>query len=155
MLFFRGLRDLEWRLRLSTTTERERVRLDLLVDRERERREREGSGSGDLRRRVSGERLPERRAPPRLTGVRDRLAGRRVRPNERECERRPTAARRGDLVLERRAADRDLDRRFLRGDGDRRSPRLGESFLLGGLGRRRLGDADNDLLLRLGEADND
>ena len=155
MLFFRGLRDLLRRLRLSTTTERERVRLDRLVERERECRVREGGGSGDLLRRGSGERLVERLPPPRLTGVRDRLAGRRFRPTERECERRLTVVRRGDRVLERRAADLDLDRRFLRGDGDRRSPRLGDSFLLGGLRCRRLGDADNDLLLRLGEVDND
>lgn len=163
-----GVLDLERRLRFRTTTERDRVRLLLRIDRERERRD---LGGGDLLRRDK-DRLLERLPPARLVGVRDlerrtaRLdleVERRVLVTERERERLPTAPPRlGERVLERLVPprERDFDLRLLLGerdrDGDLRPLRLGDrdTFLLGeGELLRRFGEADKELLRRLGDLD--
>lgn len=74
LVLWRGLLDLERRLRLRTTTDLDRVRLLLRNDRERERLD---LGGGDLLRR-DRDRLLERLLPVRLAGDRDldRRAGR-------------------------------------------------------------------------------
>lgn len=162
----RGVLDLERRLRLRTTTERERVRLLLRVDRDRDRRD---LGGGD-RLRLDKDRLLERLPPARLAGDRDleRRIGRldlererRVLVIERDFERRLTAPRLGERVLERFAPprERDSDLRLLLGDRDKegdlpRPVRLGDldPFLLGEL-RRRFGETDKELFRRLGDLD--
>lgn len=166
LVLFRGLLDLERRLRLSTTMERDRVRLLLRTDRERERRD---LGSGDRLRRDK-DRLLERLPPVRLAGDRDleRRTGRLDRERERrvldlERERLPTPLpRRGERVLERLAPprERDSDLRLFLGDRDREGdllpPRLGDrdTFLLGeGELRRRFGERDKELLRCLGDLD--
>lgn len=162
----RGLLDLERRVRFKITTERDRVRLPLRTDLERR-----DLGCGDLRCRDKDRDL-ERLPPVRLAGDRDRErrrgrldleVDRRTRLTERDRERLPAAPPRlGERVLDRLAPPRDfeLDLRLLLGDrdreGDLRPLRLGDrdSFLLGeGEPLRRFGEADKELLLRLGDFD--
>lgn len=167
LVLLRGLLVLERRLRFSTTTERDRVRLLLRTDRERDRRD---LGGGDLLRRDK-DRLLERLPPARLndrdldrpTGRLDLERERRALVTERDLERLPTAPPRlGERVLERLVPprERDWDLRLLLGDrdreGDLRPPRLGDrdAFLLGeGEACRRFGEADKELLRRLGDLD--
>lgn len=145
LLRFRGVLDLERRLRLRTTTDRDRVRLLLRTDRERERRD---LGGGDLLRRDK-DRLLERLPPARLASDLDleRRTGRLVLELERrflvmdrDLERLLTAPPRlGERALECLVPprDRDSDLRLLLGDrdreGDLRPPRLGdrETLFLG------------------------
>lgn len=164
----RGLLDLERRLRLRTTADRDRVLLLLRIDRERERRD---LGGGDLLRRDK-DRLLERLPPARLTVGREteRRTGRldlewerRVLVIERDRERLPAAPPRlGERVLERLVPprERDSDLRLLLGErdseGDLRLLCFGDldTFLLGERELRRLfGEADIELLRRLGDLD--
>lgn len=166
LLRFRGLLDLERRLRLRTTTERDRVRLLLRIDRERERRD---LGGGDLLRRDK-DRLLERLPPARLAGDLDleRRTGRlvlelerRFLVTDRDLERLLTAPPRlGERALECLVPprERDSDLRLLLGDrdreGDLRPLRLGDrdTLLLGEWELlRRFGETDNELLRRFGD----
>lgn len=142
---FRGVLDLERRLRFKAAGERDRVRLLLRTERERERRDR---AIGERLRRDM-ERLLERLPFARLTGVLDldlreaRLdleLERRSLARERDRERLPDAPLRlGERVRERlvppRGREPDLRPRLGDRDreGDLRPLRFGErdTFLLG------------------------